>query len=221
MSKLVWDQIGEKLYETGVEQVALFPMVDGAYANGVAWNGITALNVTPSGAEPTALWANDAKYLTMMSAEEVGGAIEAYTYPTEWRKCMGFSEIVKGAYVGQQSRSTFGIVAKSLVGNDTELNKYGYKLHLLWGCLASPAEEAHSTVNESPEAATFSWEFNTTPVKMAGFDPTSYICIESVNVDEAKLKALEAKIYGSDDTEPTLPTPDEVATMLGWTAAEA
>lgn len=221
MSKLVWDQIGEKLYETGVEQVALFPMVDGAYATGVAWNGITALNVTPSGAEPTALWANDAKYLTMMSAEEVGGTIEAYTYPTEWRKCMGFSEIVKGAYVGQQSRSTFGIVAKSLVGNDTELNKYGYKLHLLWGCLASPAEEAHSTVNESPEAATFSWEFNTTPVKMAGFDPTSYICIESVNVDETKLKALEAKIYGSDDAEPTLPTPDEVATMLGWTAAEA
>ena len=221
MAKLVWDQINEKLYETGVEQVALFPMVDGAYSTGVAWNGITAVNVTPSGAEPTALYANNAKYLTLMSAEEVGGTIEAYTYPTEWRKCMGFTEIVKGAYVGQQARSTFGLVAKSLIGNDTELNKFGYKLHILWGCLASPSEEAHSTVNESPEAATFSWEFSTTPVKMAGFDPTSYICVESNNVDEAKLKALEAKLYGGDDAEPTLPTPDEVATLLGWTASEA
>ena len=218
MSKLVWDQIGEKFYETGIEQVALFPYADGGYNKGVAWNGITALNVTPSGAEPTALYANNSKYLTLMSAEEVGGTVEAYTYPVEWKKCMGFAEIVKGAYVGQQARSVFGLAGKSIIGNDTELNKHGYKLHLLWGALASPSEEGHSTVNESPEATTFSWEFSTTPVQMTGFDPTSYICIESTNVDAAKLKELEAIIYGTEEAEARLPLPSEVATILGWTA---
>lgn len=217
MPKLVWDQIGEKFYETGIEQVALYLYKDGGYNAGVAWNGITALNVNPSGAEPTALYANNTKYLTLMSAEEVGGTIEAYTYPVEWRKCMGFAEIVKGAYVGQQNRSTFGIVGKSIIGNDTELDKYGYKLHLIWGALASPSEEGHSTVNESPEATTFSWEFSTTPVPMTGFKPTSYLCIESNNVDAEKLKALEAVLYGSDEAEASLPMPSEVATILGWT----
>lgn len=214
MAKMKWDQIGEKLYETGIEQVALFPQEEGAYNKGVAWNGITALNLTPSGAEPTPLYANNRKYLTLMSVEELGGTIEAYTAPDEFAECDGSVAIVPGVYLGQQARKTFGLVGKSLIGNDTELNKHGYKLHLVYGALASPSEQAHATVNDSPEAQTMSWEFSTTPVAVEGHEPTSYICIDSTKVDAEKLAALEAIIYGSDEVEPRLPLPDEIATLM-------
>lgn len=215
MSKMVWDQIGEKTYETGVEQVALFPQVAGAYPTGVAWNGITALNITPSGAEPTPLYANDKKYVTMMSAEELGGTVEAYTYPEEWAACDGSVAVGDGVYIGQQARQRFGLAAKSLIGNDTLGTKYGYKLHLIYGGLASPSEQAHATVNDSPEAATMSWEFTTDPVEVEGFGVTSHICIDSTKVDKQKLAALEAIIYGSENAEPTLPLPAEVFETLG------
>lgn len=214
MSKLVWDQTGERRFETGVEQVALFPQKDGAYSNGVAWNGITALNLTPSGAEPTSLYANDSKYLTMMSVEELGGTIEAYTYPDEWAACDGSAEVTPGVYIGQQDRMPFGLVAKTLIGNDTQSTAFGYKLHLIYGGLASPSEQAHATVNENPEAATLSWEFSTTPVLATGYKPTSYICIDSTKVDAEKLKALEAVLYGSEEAEANLPMPDAVFSML-------
>lgn len=214
MSKLLWDQTGERRYETGIEQVALFPQANGVYENGVAWNGVTALNLTPSGAEPTALYANDRKYVTLMSVEELGGTIEAYTYPDEFAACDGSKEIAPGVYAGQQTRQPFGLVGKTLVGNDTKLNKFGYKLHLVYGALASPSEQSHATVNDSPEAATLSWEFSTTPVEMTGCEPTSYICIDSTKVDATKLKALEAIIYGSEEEEPRLPLPTEVAELL-------
>ena len=219
MSKLVWDQTSEKTYETGIEQVALYKQVGGAYPTGVAWNGVTALNLTPSGAEPTPLYANNRKYVTMMSNEELGGTIEAYTYPEEWEECDGSAEAAEGVYIGQQDRATFGLSAKTLIGNDTEGTKHGYKLHLVYGCLASPAEETHSTVNDSPEAVTFSWEFSTTPVEVEGFKPTSYIVIDSTKVAKEKLAALEAILYGSDDVEPSLPLPSDVLTTLGVTQA--
>lgn len=219
MPKLVWDQTTEKLYETGIEQVALYKQVEGAYPQGVAWNGITALNLTPSGAEPTPLYANNRKYLTLMSVEELGGTIEAYTYPEEWEECDGSAEAVAGVYIGQQTRATFGLVGKTLIGNDTEGTKHGYKLHLVYGCLASPAEESHTTVNDSPEAVTFSWEFSTTPVDVPGFAATSYLCIDSTKVDAEKLAALEAKLYGSESETAMLPLPAEVLTLVGATAA--
>lgn len=214
MSKMVWDQTGERLYETGIEQVALFKQVGGIYPAGVPWNGITALNLTPSGAEPTPLYANNRKYLTLMSVEELGGTIEAYTYPDEWKECDGSVEIAPGVYAGQQTRVPFGLVGKSLIGNDTEGVKHGYNLHIVYGGQASPTEQAHATINDSPEAATLSWEFSTTPVAITGYESTSYLCIDSTKVDAEKLAALEAIIYGSDDAEPRLPLPDEIATLM-------
>jgi hypothetical protein len=219
MSKMVWDQIGERRYETGIEQVALYQQVGGAYPAGVAWNGVTALNLSPSGAEPTPLYANNRKYLTMMSVEELGGTIEAYMYPDEWAECDGSAMAAPGVFIGQQARKPFGLVGKTLIGNDTEMNKYGYKLHLIYGGLASPSEQSNSTINDSPEAKTMSWEFNTTPVAVNGFESTSYICIDSTSVDEEKLKALEAILYGSEEAEPRLPLPDEVLSTLGISAA--
>lgn len=219
MSKLVWDQTGERLYETGVEQVALFPQAGGIYPAGVAWNGITALNLTPSGAEPTPLYANDRKYLTLMSVEELGGTIEAYTYPPEWAECDGSVAVVAGVYLGQQPRKSFGLAAKTMIGNDTDGTKYGYKLHLVYGGLASPTEQAHATINDSPEAATLSWEFSTTPVEVEGYDSTSYVCIDSTKVNKEKLAALEAIIYGSENAEPRLPLPSEIISLMGEDAA--
>lgn len=219
MSKLVWDQTSERLYETGIEQVALYPQAAGAYPKGVAWNGITALNLTPSGAEPTPLYANNRKYLTMMSVEELGGTIEAYTYPDEWAECDGSATVTPGVFIGQQARKTFGLVGKTLIGNDTEGTKHGYKLHLVWGCLAAPSEQSNATVNDSPEAKTMSWEFSTTPVEVAGFEPTSYMCIDSTKVDAEKLAALEKILYGDGEVEARLPLPDEVVTTMGGAAA--
>lgn len=219
--KMVWDQTSEKLYETGIEQVALFQQSNGAFTNGVAWNGVTALNITPSGAEPTPLYANNRKYVTLMSVEELGGTIEAYTYPEEWAECDGSKAIVPGVYLGQQGRKHFGLAGKTLIGNDETGTKYGYKLHLIYDGLASPSEQSNATVNDSPEAKTMSWEFSTTPVavNIAGCEPTSYICIDSTKVDAEKLAALEAIIYGSEDQEPRLPLPDEVAELMGSGAA--
>lgn len=214
MSKMVWDQTGARLYETGVEQVALYPQSNGTYPAGVAWNGVTALNITPSGAEPTPLYANDHKYLTLLSVEELGGTIEAYTYPDEWAQCDGSAELAPGVFIGQQARKPFGLAAKTLIGNDEDGVKHGYKLHLIYGGIASPSEQANSTINDSPEAKTMSWEFNTTPVAVTGHEPTSYICLDSTKVDAAKLKSLEDMLYGTESEEGRLPLPDEIAELF-------
>ena len=217
--KLAWDQVGQRKYETGIDQVALFPQSNGVYDNGVAWNGITALNITPSGAEPTALWANNHKYVTLVSAEELGGTIEAYMYPDEWAACNGSMELTTGVYIGQQTRKPFGLVGRTIIGNDSELNKHGYKLHFIYNALASPSEESHATVNDSPEAQTMSWEFTTTPIAVDGYEPTSYIVIDSTKVDAEKLAALEAIVYGSEEAEARLPLPAEIATIMGDSVA--
>lgn len=220
MSKMVWDQISERLYETGIEQVALFPQENGAYPKGVAWNGVSALNLTPSGAEPTAIYANNSKYLTLMSVEELGGTIEAYMFPDEWAVCDGSASIVDGMYLGQQPRKPFGLVGKTLIGNDTAGTAFGYKLHLVYGGLASPSEQSNATVSDSPEAKTMSWEFSTTPVAVKGYNPTSYIYFDSTKVDKEKLAALEAIIYGTEEAEPRLPLPEEVITLMGGASGE-
>lgn len=220
MAKIVWDQTGNRLYETGVKKGVLYPMAaGGTYPKGVAWNGLTAVTESPSGAEATPLYADDIKYLTLMSVEEFGGTIEAYTYPKEFEECDGSAEFAKGATIGQQPRKSFGFSYVTTIGNDVDSNKHGYKIHLVYGALASPSEKAYSTINDSPEAITFSWEFTTTPVAVAGFEPTACITIDSTKVDPEKLTALEAKLYGAEAEEATLPLPNEVATLLGAAAA--
>lgn len=218
MSKLVWDKTGERLYETGVKQGVLYPMdAKGTYPKGVAWNGLTNVTESPSGAEATALYADDIKYLNLMSNEEFGGTIEAYTYPDEFAECDGSASIATGVYIGQQSRKTFGFCYRTTIGNDVESNAHGYKLHLVYGALASPSEKAYSTVNDSPEAVTFSWEFSTTPVNVTGFKPTACLTIDSTKVSAEKLAALEKILYGDDADESAvarLPLPDEVAQVI-------
>lgn len=215
MSKLVWDQTGERLYETGVKQGVLYVQESGAYPNGVAWNGLTAVTESPSGAEATPLYADDIKYLNLMSTEEFGATIEAYTYPDEFKVCNGEAELTAGVSIGQQTRKTFGMCYRTTVGNDVDGNEHGYKLHLIYGAMAAPSEKAYATINDSPEAITFSWEVTTTPVNVTGFKPTSYVVIDSTKVDESKLAALEAKLYGSESEEATLPLPDEIVTLMG------
>lgn len=216
MAKIVWDQTGERLYETGVKKGVLYPMAaGGTYPKGVAWNGLTAVTESPSGAEATPLYADDIKYLTLMSVEEFGGTIEAYTYPKEFEECDGSAELTTGVSIGQQPRKAFGFSYVTTIGNDVDSNKHGYKLHLVYGALASPSEKAYSTINDSPEAITFSWEFTTTPVAVAGFEPTACITIDSTKVDAQKLTALEAKLYGAEAGEAMLPLPNEVATIMG------
>ena len=217
MSKLVWDQTGERLYETGVKMGVLYVQEGGAYPKGVAWNGLTAVTESPSGAEATPLYADDIKYLNLMSNEEFGGTIEAYTYPEEFGVCDGSAALVEGVYLGQQPRKTFGLCYRTVVGNDTENNDHGYKLHLIYGALAAPSEKAYATINDSPEAITFSWEFTTTPVNVDGFKPTACVTIDSTKVDASKLAALEAVLYGSEEGTDTarLPLPNEVATLMG------
>lgn len=214
MSKLVWDAVGERYYETGVKKGVLYVMEGGTYGKGVAWNGLTAVTETPSGAEATPLYADDIKYLNLMSNEEFGGTIEAYTYPDEFKACNGEGELAAGVSIGQQTRKAFGFCYRTVLGNDVDENDHGYKLHLVYGAKASVSEKAYSTINESPEPITFSWEFTTTPVEVDGFKPTSIVTIDSTKVDASKLAALEAKLYGSEDEEPALPLPSEVATML-------
>ena len=219
MSKLVWDVVGERNYETGVSKGVLYPMVSGAYPKGVAWSGLTTVTETASGAEATPLYADNIKYLNLMSVEELGGTIEAYTAPDEFGACDGTAELTAGVSIGQQPRQTFGLAYQTILGNDTENNKHGYKIHLVYGALASPTERSYATVNDSPEAMTMSWEFSTTPVSVTGFEPTSLVVIDSTKVDAEKLAAFEAIIYGSEDQEARLPLPNEVATLLGAQAA--
>lgn len=216
MSKLVWDQTGERRYETGVKQGVLYPQsTDGSYLKGVAWNGLTAVTESPSGAEATPLYADDIKYLSLMSVEEFGATIEAYTYPDEFAECDGSATIADGVTIGQQKRKAFGLCYRTVLGNDIDNNDYGYKLHLIYGAVAAPSEKAYATINDSPEAITFSWEITTTPVEVAGFKPTASVTIDSTKVDSTKLKSLEDILYGSESEEARLPLPSEIATIIG------
>lgn len=220
MPKLKWDQTGERLYETGVDKVVLFPMEStGQYGAGVAWNGITAVNESPSGAEPTALYANNGKYLNLISNEDFAATIEAYTYPDEFEECDGSKEIAPGVVIGQQKRKVFGLAYRSLIGNDVDGNDHGYKLHLVYGCLAAPSENNHSTVNDSPEAGTMSWSVSTTPVEVADAKPTATVTIDSTKADKTKLKKLEDMLYGTEEAESKLPLPAEVITLMKDAAA--
>lgn len=215
MSKLIWDKTGERLYETGVKQGVLYVQGEsGVYPNGVAWNGLTSISESPSGAESTALYADDIKYLNLLSAEEFGCTIEAYMYPDEFTVCDGSAELTTGVYIGQQARKTFGLSYVTTLGNDVDGVAHGYKLHLIYGCLASPSEKTYSTINDSPEANTFSWEVKTTPVNVTGHKPTASIVIDSTKVDKEKLAALEAILYGTEEAEARLPLPDEVKSTL-------
>lgn len=215
MAKIVWDQLGKKLYETGTDHGVLYVRNDqGAYDGGVAWNGLTAVTQSPSGAEPSPLYADNIKYLELISNEEFGFSIEAYTYPDEFAACNGEAELVEGVSLAQQTRAIFGMSYRTLIGNDVKGDQYGYKIHLIYGARAGVSEKAYATVNDSPEAITFSWECTTTPVAVEGFKPTAHIEIDSTKVDATKLAALEEVLYGSESEEARLPLPSELTTMF-------
>lgn len=215
MAKIVWDQSGQRLYETGVKMGVLYVQdASGAYPKGVAWNGLTAVNETPSGAEATPLYADDIKYLNLRSAEDFGATIEAYMYPEEFEQCDGSAELAPGVKIGQQARNAFGLCYRTVLGNDIAGNDYGYKLHIIYGATAAPSEKSYATINDSPEAITFSWEVNCTPVEVEGFKPTASLVIDSTKVDAEKLAALEAKLYGDESTEAMLPLPAEIAEIF-------
>lgn len=217
MAKLTWDGVGKKYFEAGVERGVLYPAVAGAYPAGVAWNGLSAITESPSGAEPTPIYADNIKYLTLMSAEEFGLTIEAYTYPDEWAACDGsvIHSTSEGLMIGQQGRTPFGLCYRTKVGNDADGENHAYKLHLVYGCLASPTEKAFQTINDSPEAATFSWEVTTTPVPVTGFKPTSILTIDSRTASPTALAALEDELYGTVTDPANLPMPDAVIALLG------
>lgn len=213
--KLEWDKTGERLYETGVSKCVLYVQGEGGtYPQGVAWNGITAVTESPSGAEASPIYADDIKYLNLLSTEEFGATIEAYTYPPEFEACDGTAEIATGVTIGQQKRKIFGLCYRTIVGNDTDSNEHGYKLHIIYGALAAPSEKPYATVNDSPEAITFSWEVSTTPVNVNGAKPTASLTIDSTKVDKAKLVKLEDILYGSTEAAARLPLPDEIATTI-------
>ena len=215
MSKLVWDQTGEREYETGVKNGVLYPQGEsGTYPKGIAWNGLISVTESPSGAEEQALYADDIKYAAPRSREEFGATIEAYTYPEAFEKCDGSAQLAPGVTIGQQTRTPFGLAYKTTIGNDTENNNYGYKLHLIYGATAAPSEKAYQTINDSPEAITFSWELTTTPVSVNGYEPTAILTIDSTKTDPTKLATLEGILYGSEETEARLPLPNEIATIM-------
>lgn len=218
MSKLTWDQVGEREYETGVDRGVVYPQENGAYPKGAAWNGLISVTQSPSGAEPTPLYANNRKYLNLLSVEELGFSIEAYMYPDEFAECDGSASVATGVRIGQQKRKTFGFCYRSLIGNDTEGTSHGYKIHIIYGALAAPTEQADTTVNDSPEAKTMSWECSTTPVDVPGFEPTASIDIDSTTVDPTKLAALEAILYGTESEEARLPLPEEIIELIGEAA---
>ena len=218
--RLTWDDAGKRLYETGVKQGVLYPQDNnGAYPKGVAWNGLTAVTESPEGAEPTPLYADDIKYLNLLSTEEFKATVEAYTYPDEFAECDGSGSLVEGVTIGQQDRKTFGLSYRTSLGNDVKGNEYGYKLHIVYGCLAAPSEKAYATVNDSPEAITFSWEVSTTPVNVTGFKPTASLVLDSVKLGAAKMEAIEDVLYGSSAAEARLPLPDEIKSIIENAAA--
>lgn len=222
MAVLTWDQTGQKIYETGVDHGVLYiPDNSGAYPNGYAWNGLTTVTESPEGAEPNAQFADNIKYLTLLSAEEIKGTIEAFTYPDQFGQCDGTAEPQAGVRLGQQTRKSFGLSYRSKVGNDVAGTDYGYKLHLLYGALAAPSEKAYSTVNDSPEAISFSWEYTTTPVSVTGYKPTALLTIDSTKATPANLTTLEQALYGTAGTNPRLPLPDEVLAMFAGSVMSA
>ena len=214
MTKLNWDVQGERYYETGVSKGVLYPFKEGKYSNGVAWNGLTAVTESPSGAEPTPLYADNIKYLNLLSNEEFAATVEAYTYPDEFAECDGSAELATGVSVGQQKRIPFGMSYVTKLGNDTDGQDYGYKIHLIYGALAKPSQKNYATINDNPEAITFSWELSTTPVAVPNLKPTACITIDSTKVGSDKLKKIEDKLYGTESEEATLPTPTELAALI-------
>ena len=214
MATLTWDVQSERYYETGVSKGVLYPFKEGKYSNGVAWNGLTAVNESPSGAEPTPLYADNIKYLNLLSNEEFAATVEAYTYPDEFAECDGSAELATGVSVGQQKRIPFGMSYVTKLGNDTDGQDYGYKIHLIYGALAKPTQKNYATINDNPEAITFSWELSTTPVAVPNLKPTACITIDSTKVGSDKLKKIEDKLYGTESEEATLPTPTELAALI-------
>lgn len=214
MSKLVWDEIGSRYFETGVKKGVLYPAVNGTYPKGVAWNGLTAVNENPSGAEASQLYADNIKYLNLYSTEEYGATIEAYTYPDEFAQCDGSAEIATGVVIGQQKRKPFGFSYVTILGNDTDGVDMGYKIHLVYGAMASPTDKSYSTINDSPDAVTFSWEVSTTPVEVPGFKPTASVTIDSTKAKASELKALEDILYGTESKDPRLPLPTELLSIF-------
>ena len=214
MSKIIFDNTGEKIYETGVDHCVLFVRSGNAYQTGVAWNGITAINESPSGAEATPIYADNIKYLNIVSGEDFGATIEAYTYPDEFTECDGSAEIIAGVKIGQQTRKPFALCYRTLIGNDVAGTGHGYKLHFIYNAQAAVSAKNYKTINESPEAMSFSWEISTTPEVVEGFKPTATVTVDSTKVDAQKLKALEDKIYGSENSEPTMPTISEIVSLL-------
>ena len=219
MATLTWDAVGEHLYETGVDHGVLYPWdsTQNAYGAGVAWNGLTSVTESPSGADFTAIYADNIKYLNLQAAEEFGGTIEAYTYPDEWMECDGSAEAATGVVLGQQGRKSFGLCYRTKIGNDTEGTEKGYKLHIVYGCLASPSERAYQTINDSPEAISFSWEFKSTPVPVTGYKPVSVITVDSTKANSTKLQTLLGLLYGSDNSGAQLPDPATVISTLSGT----
>ena len=215
MAVIKWDSTGERFFEMGVKKGVLYPiMPEGTYTKGVAWNGLTSVAETPDGAEATDLYADDIKYASFRSAEKFGGTVEAYMFPDEWYECDGSAELAPGVYLGQQTRKKFGMSYVTQIGNDVQGDGLGYKLHLVYGATAYPSERTYESINDSPDAITFSWDFETTPVDVAGHKPTSLITINSLKADPTKLKALETILYGAESQEPRLPMPDEVYTLM-------
>lgn len=219
--KLEWDKRGERLFESGVENGVLYPCKDGEYQSGVAWNGLTSVNESPSGAEPTPLYADNIKYLNLQSVEEFGCTIEAYTYPDEFNPCQGVKELAPGVTIGQQVHEEFGLSYKTKVGNDTNGTDHGYKIHLVYGCLAQPSEKGYETINDTPDAITFSWEVSTTPVPVPGNKPTAELTIDSTKVSAEKMAAIEAILYGSESADARLPLPSEVLSIISAKALSA
>lgn len=220
MAKLVWDQNGSRLYETGVDRGVFYPLsAGGEYTPGVAWNGLTNVSESPSGAEATAIYADNIKYLSLTSAEDFGLTIEAYSYPPEFGVCDGSAEPTEGVTVAQQDRKTFGFSYRTMIGNDTDGNEHGYKIHLVYGCKAAPSEKSYGTISDSPEAITMSWEISTTPVNVTGFKPTAHLVIDSTRVSAAALTAIETILYGDTSTEAELPLPDEVISTIEGASA--
>ncbi len=216
MTKLVWNEAGKRLYETGVDKGVLY-VSDGSgrYQKGVVWNGLVSVNESPSGAEATPLYAGNIKYVELMSNEEFGASIEAYTYPEEFEQCDGSAELADGVTIGQQPRKSFGLCYRTKIGNDTAGDDHGYKIHLIYGAKAAPTEKSYTTINDSPEAITFSWEVTTTPIEVEGHKPTATLTIDSTKVKPEKLEAIEKKLYGDVSGEPTLPTPAEILAIIG------